>query len=85
MGLGLIEIDQKQQAVQLEVHFLAETITRQVPVPLSEERCEDLRWWFEVHEARRCVGDGSETGVRRVSNGSWTSTGPESLRDFISC
>eukprot|EP00913_Durusdinium_trenchii_P022170 g20831.t1 len=43
---------QLREAVQLEVHFLAQTITRQVPVPLSEERCEDLRWWFQVHEAR---------------------------------
>eukprot|EP00434_Breviolum_minutum_P021630 symbB.v1.2.019091.t1/scaffold1550.1/size112250/1 len=43
---------QLRDSAELEVHFLTAATTRQVPVPLSEERCEDLRWWFEVHEAR---------------------------------
>ncbi|CAJ1337371.1 unnamed protein product [Effrenium voratum] len=43
---------QLREAHDLEVRFLAATTTRQVPVPLSEERCGDLQWWFEVHEAR---------------------------------
>eukprot|EP00435_Cladocopium_sp_Y103_P025259 s2284_g6.t1 len=43
---------QLREAVDLELLFLTSATTRQVPVPLSERRCEDLKWWFEVHEAR---------------------------------
>lgn len=43
---------QLREVPELEVAFLTKTQTRQVPVPLSEERCESLGWWMVFHEKR---------------------------------
>lgn len=43
---------QLREVPDWEVEFLGKTHTRQVPAPLSESRCNNLQWWFNVHEAR---------------------------------
>eukprot|EP00928_Gymnodinium_smaydae_P043408 TRINITY_DN29087_c0_g1_i1.p1 TRINITY_DN29087_c0_g1~~TRINITY_DN29087_c0_g1_i1.p1 ORF type:complete len:912 (-),score=152.55 TRINITY_DN29087_c0_g1_i1:108-2843(-) len=43
---------QMRDAPEVEAHFLTETQTHHVPVTIGEERCEDLTWWFQAHEAR---------------------------------
>lgn len=43
---------QMREEPAAEVAFLARVQTRQVPVPLSAARCEELSWWLETHEAR---------------------------------
>lgn len=36
----------------LEADFLHTVQTHLFPVSISEERCDDLEWWFQAHEAR---------------------------------
>jgi len=43
---------QMRSSKELEAHFLTIMQTYQVPVPLTEERCQDLDWWFKAHESR---------------------------------
>lgn len=43
---------QLRSAPDVEVTFLAKVHTRQVPVPLSSKRCEEMSWWMHAHQAR---------------------------------
>lgn len=43
---------QLKDVPEVEVMFLAAVQTKQIPVPLSEQRCTDLKDWIEVHAER---------------------------------
>lgn len=43
---------QLRDAPELEAQFLHSTHTHHFPVSLDEDRCSDLAWWFDAHEAR---------------------------------
>jgi len=43
---------QLRSAPDVEVRFLSATQTYHMPVTISEERCNELSWWFEAHKDR---------------------------------